>query len=149
MAEVFATAWRVRDTVPDPALPWLYRTAANHVLHARRSAARRERLATRLTALADHRDPAAGGSAIGEPVADAIGVRETLASLPDRDAEILMLHAWEDLTPTQIGYVVGCSATTARVRLHRARRRARAALESRQAAPPAPAKPVLVTKEPS
>src|SRR5690242_4679562 len=37
VAEVFTTAWRRREAVPDLALPWLYRTAAHHVLHARRS----------------------------------------------------------------------------------------------------------------
>ncbi len=41
VAEVFATAWRQRSTVPDPPLPWLYATARHEVLHQRRSHARR------------------------------------------------------------------------------------------------------------
>ena len=44
VSDVFTTAWQRRSVVPDDALPWLYRTAANHVLHARRSWARRARV---------------------------------------------------------------------------------------------------------
>jgi RNA polymerase sigma-70 factor, ECF subfamily len=46
VAEVFAVAWRRRDDVPPEPLPWLYRTAANHILHARRGDARRSRTVT-------------------------------------------------------------------------------------------------------
>src|SRR4051794_29200699 len=50
LAEVFATAWQHKDRVPDPPLPWLYRTASHHVLHVYRARGRRDRLAQRLAA---------------------------------------------------------------------------------------------------
>ncbi len=147
LAEVFTTAWRHREKVPDPPLPWLYRTAANHVLHARRSAARQVRLTTRLTGLADPREPA--GDRTGT-VEDAIEVRAVLAALPERDAELLMLQAWEGLSVAEIGYVAGCSAATVRVRLHRARRRAKELLAARDAdRPAARTLPTLATEESS
>lgn len=149
LAEVFATAWHHREQVPDLPLPWLYRVAANHVLHAWRSAARRERLATRLTGLADLREASASRAAdVENATADAFTVRAVLAALPERDAEILMLQAWEGLTITEIGEVVGCSAATARVRLHRARRRAKEALATHDADPAgARILPTLVTED--
>lgn len=33
VSEVFATAWRRRDDVPEPALAWLFQTARHAVLH--------------------------------------------------------------------------------------------------------------------
>ncbi|MGB7980070.1 MAG: sigma factor, partial [Candidatus Nanopelagicales bacterium] len=48
VVEVFATAWRRRDVVPEEALPWLYATAGNVIAHVIRSGARRTRLGARL-----------------------------------------------------------------------------------------------------
>ena len=48
MVEVFATAWRRREVVPDEALPWLYATAGNVIAHVIRSDSRRTRLGTKL-----------------------------------------------------------------------------------------------------
>jgi RNA polymerase sigma-70 factor (ECF subfamily) len=54
------------------------------------------------------------------------------------DQEVLMLTAWEDATPAEIGRVLGISPNAASVRLHRARRRLRARLlESEGASAPA------------
>jgi RNA polymerase sigma-70 factor (ECF subfamily) len=46
-----------------------------------------------------------------------------LARLSDRDREILLLVAWEDLDPASAASALGCSRATFAVRLHRARRR--------------------------
>lgn len=54
----------------------------------------------------------------------ALIVQRVLATLPQTDAEVLRLTVWEELTPTEIAGVLGCSAGAVRVRLHRARRRA-------------------------
>jgi RNA polymerase sigma-70 factor (ECF subfamily) len=43
---------------------------------------------------------------------------------------VLLLAEWEALSPAQIATVMGCLAITARGRLHRARRRFRAAFEA-------------------
>lgn len=146
VSEVFVTAWRSRDSVPaEPAdpLPWLYRTASNHVLHARRGEARRGRLAARAgeTEIAEGRgtpmraDAGAGPNGLGVDavVIDRLDahqrVRSMLAALPADDAEILRLSTWEGLESPALGEVLGCSAAAARVRLHRARRRAQRILD--------------------
>jgi RNA polymerase sigma-70 factor (ECF subfamily) len=127
VAEVFASAWQHRDRVPDPPLPWLYRAAANHVLHSHRGHRRRERLSARLTAQPrqpehDHAD------GVAARLDDHARVHRALAALSPLDAEVLKLSAWEDLGPEQIAYVLGCTPAAAKVRLHRARRRLAAAL---------------------
>ena len=129
LAEVFASAWQHRDKVPDPALPWLYRTASNHVLHAQRGHARRTRLHDRAASVAipssaDHAEQVAGR------VDAELAVGRALASLNEKDAEILRLTAWEQLTNDETAYVLGCTQTAARVRLLRARRRFEHALTS-------------------
>lgn len=129
VAEVFSTAWRCRDAVPDEPLPWLYRTAANHILHARRGEARRGRLADRAQdeyGRATHQEWAEDDAftAVVAALDAQVRVHAMLAHLPPSDAEILCLAAWEGLDARQIGEVLGCSTSAARVRLHRARRQA-------------------------
>ncbi len=127
VSEVFSTAWRSRDRVPDPPLPWLYRTASNYVLHARRADGRRARLHIRASVLAtaapDHAEAVAGRVDTTNRV---IGALDCLSA---GDRELLRLVAWEELPHEQIAYVLGCSTTALRVRLHRARRRFAAHLD--------------------
>jgi RNA polymerase sigma factor (sigma-70 family) len=129
LAEVFATAWQHRQRVPDPALPWLYRAASHHVLHAQRGHGRRQRLNARLVAepSAAERDHA---DTVAAQLDDASAVERALSALSPRDAEVLRLSAWEELSSDEIAYVLGCTTAAAKVRLHRARRRFAAALES-------------------
>src|SRR5581483_625306 len=61
-------------------------------------------------------------------------LRQALRSLSPLDREALLLTAWEDLTPTQAARALGINPTAFRVRLLRARRRLRAALDGRAAA---------------
>ncbi|WP_344233421.1 sigma-70 family RNA polymerase sigma factor [Kribbella hippodromi] len=49
-------------------------------------------------------------------------LKAALATLPEIDREVLLLVAWEQLTPGEIADALGIPATTARTRLHRARR---------------------------
>lgn len=58
----------------------------------------------------------------------AVPLRRALSELPDVDREMLLLIAWEQLTPTEAAAVVGVPPGTARTRLHRARSRMRAAM---------------------
>jgi RNA polymerase sigma-70 factor (ECF subfamily) len=141
VAEVFALAWRHRDRVPEEPLPWLYRTASFQVMHAKRSVARRSRLtgalvqhwrgtvedfSTRVDAELDDRDE----------------VGRALKRLSPADREILRLSAWEQLDPAALAFVLGCSAATARVRLHRARRRFADAFDAVAGSEPADLRPV-------
>jgi RNA polymerase sigma-70 factor, ECF subfamily len=50
-------------------------------------------------------------------------VRHALASLSDIDRELVTLTTWEGLSPAEAARVVGITAGTARVRLHRAHAR--------------------------
>jgi RNA polymerase sigma-70 factor (ECF subfamily) len=122
-AEVFLTAWRRLADVPegDAARVWLYATARRVVANQRRSQRRRTALQERLTlAAAPER-----GSADREETS----VREALLALSPRDREVLLLAEWEGLSAGEIAGVLGCLTVTARGRLHRARRRFRAAYE--------------------
>jgi RNA polymerase sigma factor (sigma-70 family) len=125
-AEVFLTAWRRLDELPegDAARVWLYATARRVIANQRRSTRRQAALYERL---------AVDGAAVVRepPSADPVEtlVHEALGRLRQRDREILLLAEWEGLSPAQIAAVMGCRAITARGRLHRARRRFRTVFE--------------------
>jgi RNA polymerase sigma factor (sigma-70 family) len=128
VADVFLTAWRRLDTLPegDAARVWLYATARRVIANQRRSARRRAALEERLALQA----PTVSQ---GEPRSEEeLLVHEALRRLPARDREVLLLAEWEGLSPAQIGAVLGCLTVTARGRLHRARSRFRSAFEELQ-----------------
>ncbi|WP_233578562.1 sigma factor-like helix-turn-helix DNA-binding protein [Micromonospora sp. BL4] len=52
-----------------------------------------------------------------------VDVRAALSRLSDDDQEILRLVGWEQSSLSEAALVLGCGAATAKVRLHRARRR--------------------------
>jgi RNA polymerase sigma-70 factor (ECF subfamily) len=118
VAEVFTTAWRRLDDVPagHATKTWLYAVARRVLANQRRGAARRNRLIERL-----HREPDApvdADPALGDgPMATAF------AGLKAADREVLGLAYWEDLSPAEIAAVLGISTSTARVKVHRARKR--------------------------
>jgi RNA polymerase sigma factor (sigma-70 family) len=124
-AEVFLTAWRRLDTVPEgeAARVWLYATARRVIANQRRSRRRRLALQERLA-----REPAGAPSA-EPPDHEAALVHEGLRRLGARDREVLLLAEWEGLSPAEIGTLLGCRAVTARGRLHRARSRFRTSFE--------------------
>jgi len=129
LAETFLVAWRRLDQVPDGerAGLWLYGVVRRNLANHRRGERRRTQLADRLRA-----EISAGG-AIGEPPGAGTAGAVAFRSLCDEDRELLALSGWEGLDPGEIGVVLGCSRNAARIRLHRARRRLRAALASAQA----------------
>lgn len=55
-------------------------------------------------------------------------LRQTMADLPQVERELLLLVAWEQLSPTEAAAVVGIPPGTARSRLHRARARLQAVM---------------------
>jgi RNA polymerase sigma-70 factor (ECF subfamily) len=126
VADVFLTAWRRLDDLPegDPARVWLYATARRVIANQRRSRRRRSALQERLKLEAATVPP--------EPSSEKALVREALVRLGPRDREVLLLAEWEGLSPAQIGVVLGCLTVTARGRLHRARRRFRTVFEELQ-----------------
>ena len=108
--------------VGDGARAWLYATARRVLANQARGNARRRRLSERLSA-----QPVAV-EADESPLAGR--VHDALAALGQRDREVLLLSEWEGLTTVEIATVLGCLPVTVRGRLHRARRRFRAAFEA-------------------
>ena len=115
VAETFVIAWRRLADVPDRPLPWLL-GVAHRVLANHRRGERRRR------ALVDHLRGRASAAAARDAEPDGRAL-SALGSLGERDREALLLHAWEGLDHAEAGTVMGCSAATFAVRLHRARQR--------------------------
>jgi RNA polymerase sigma factor (sigma-70 family) len=112
---------------PD-ARPWLYGIASNLVSRHRRAEMRQYRALARADATL-----AVDGHADRVAVRlDAEAQRGRLAAalleIEDRDREVLLLVAWAQLSCEEAARALGIPAGTARSRLHRARKRTRAAL---------------------
>lgn len=122
-SDVFEVAWRKWPPAPSAAMrPWLFKTASlvlnNHRRKVSNEADAIDHLRTRR---------ASANASTSEEVLDVIAV---LGSLGDADQEVLRLTAWEGLSPPEIAEVLGITTNAATVRLHRARRRLRAALQT-------------------
>jgi RNA polymerase sigma factor (sigma-70 family) len=118
VAETFLAAWRHLDRLPPDPLPWLYRTAGYCIANLSRGNRRQGRLGGRMAAAGE---PTAPDHA--EAVVESARLRGALAALTATDREALLLVAWEGLDHRAAAYAAGCSVTTFRVRLYRARRR--------------------------
>lgn len=116
VAETFAVAWRKVDHLPleADALPWLLAIARRIVANQRRGSGRRRRLGLRLWA---EPRPSAPLPTPDSPALDA------LERVPLADRELLRLLAWDGLSQTEAGIVLGITANAVAIRLHRARRR--------------------------
>lgn len=121
VGEVFAVALRRARDLPEPELrrAWLFATARRVLLAAER-ADRRRRIAEQ-----EHsriRDAAAAEASTWQGPSRTEAVREAIASLGEKDRELIRLTEWEGLQVAEAAAVLGMRAGTARVRLHRARR---------------------------
>lgn len=117
LSETFAVAWRRREELPDPPLPYLYAIAANVVKNSRRSTRRLGRLRGKL---AGQREPQAEDHADQVAANDAFSL--AFSSLSESQRDILRLVAWEGLDTRDGAVALECSETAFKVRLHRARR---------------------------
>jgi RNA polymerase sigma-70 factor (ECF subfamily) len=117
VAATMEIAWRRIDQVPpeDP-LPWLYGVTRNLLRNHRRSIRRASTLASRLPI-----SPAVTAPGDEEVSVDAL--LAALSRLGEDDQEVLLLVAWDGLSPSQAAVVLDCTPVAARSRLHRARRR--------------------------
>mgnify|MGYP001819655043 CR=1 FL=1 len=108
-AEVFLVAWRRVERLPrhPEVLPWLYGVARNVVRNHRRGHHRRARLLGRLGSVRE-----VPGD---EPELQVVRhhqeaeVHEALQRLRPEDQELLRLKAWEGLSNSQIGDLLGMS----------------------------------------
>jgi RNA polymerase sigma-70 factor (ECF subfamily) len=126
VSEAFAVAWRRQTSVPPDALPWLLRVARNVIFELYRSETRQRLLETELRGWAAHERLVEPD--IAESVVNRANALTAVASLSERDRELLMLVAWHGLSPRQAASVLGCSRPAFFVRLHRARSRLARAL---------------------
>ena len=131
-AEVFARAFRDRERFDgrgESALPWLLGIGTNVIRMHRRSEERRLRAYAR--AAEREQDAMATEEIVDRLDAEAVrGVlSDALAALPLRQRDVLLLHAWAGLSPSEIAVALGLPAGTARSDLHRARRFVVARLE--------------------
>lgn len=129
VAEVFLVAWRKLDQLPPEPLPWLLGTARKLLANRRRGEERILALHRRLAA--EH----GAATGYGEDAIDERVIR-ALARLGDRDRELLMLLAWEELSHAEAAEVLGLRKNTVAVRLHRARRQFAEALAAEDATTP-------------
>ncbi len=128
-ADVLAIAWRRLASVPqDDARPWLFATARNLLLAEWRG---RHELPSTNSSTEDQ----VGEPDVPEPSTLDSRVAAALRSLSPTDREALLLVAWEDLTPKMAAQALGLKEPAFRVRLHRARRRFRTALEQETSGP--------------
>ncbi len=121
--DVFLVAWRRLSEIPpgDRALPWLYGVARRVLANHRRSASRFARLTRRVAAQVPESPPGPDTKVIGHMEAQAM--LAALATLPERDQEVLRLTYWEELPHAEIAPIIGCSTEAVHVRRYRAERR--------------------------
>ncbi|MFI9486975.1 RNA polymerase sigma factor [Promicromonospora sp. NPDC052451] len=120
VAETFLVAWRRIQEVPDPPLPWLLVVARNTISNHVRTTVRRRRTESEFEKLERLVMPREGVDVTTE---ERDAVLRGLRGVSDDDREVLLLTGWDGLTPAEAAQVLGCSATTYRARLSRARKR--------------------------
>jgi RNA polymerase sigma-70 factor, ECF subfamily len=131
--ETFLRAYRSRDTLRDPeaALPWLYSVATHVCLDRLRQRAR-------LTPTRSHVDPEAVSPPDPEPTGGERAEQEEMSEcvqayvgeLSDSYRAVLLMHDVNGLTTGEIAQLLGQTVGSVKIRLHRARKQLRAALES-------------------
>ena len=129
-AETFATAFARWDRfdASRPVRPWLYGIAANLVRHHWRSEERQLRAYAR-TGVDPVADELEGTAARADADRQARRLAQVLAGLRAGEREILLLHAWADLTDAEIADALGLPIGTVKSRLSRTREQLRNQLD--------------------
>lgn len=130
-SEVWLVAFERRDRY-DPELgvvvAWLFGIARNVLLAHHRREHKHRRLPAPQDGLIDEWALVDARLDAAQTASD---LRAALRDLNPDDREVLLLVAWEQLSPTEAARVIGIPAGTARSRLHRARSSLCAALAER------------------
>jgi RNA polymerase sigma factor (sigma-70 family) len=129
-SETFLIAFDRRrryDAAHPSARPWLYGIASNLVSRHHRAELRRYRALAR-SGVFDVVDGMEGVAARLDAEALRGRLAAALLEVADPDREVLLLVAWCQLSCEEAARALGIRAGTARSRLHRARKRTRAAL---------------------
>ncbi|MFC7583047.1 RNA polymerase sigma factor [Nonomuraea antimicrobica] len=131
-AETFLTAFRSRasyDLTRQLAGPWLYGIATNLIAKHRRGEERFLRALSR-TGTDPSSEPSMADTVVGRVAAQGVDrkLAGALAGMSSGDRDVLLLVAWGELAYEEVASVLGVPVGTVRSRLHRARKKARAAL---------------------
>jgi RNA polymerase sigma-70 factor (ECF subfamily) len=132
--ETFLRAFRSRDSLRDTGalITWLYRIATNVCLDRWRQRARRSPMegeeAPEELELADPDAPSLQQTVERGEMSSC--VQRYLEGLPHSYRAVILLHDLNGLTGLEISEVLDMSLATVKIRLHRARRKLRAALET-------------------
>ena len=132
LAEVWLRAFAARggyDTGYADARPWLYGIARNVLREHWRASSPGEPAAPAET----WADPWDGVNDRLDSAEEARAVASAVRALPAAEREVLLLVAWEQLSPAEAARVLGVPPGTARSRLHRARAALRRVLSERDA----------------
>ena len=117
-SETFVRAWSRRDDIRTETLKaYLFAIARNLYLEGRRKSERH-------TALEDvYPDPSPGPDRLLETRMDLERVWEVLRNLPEDDRAAFIMRAEHGLSYEEIARVLGLSLSSAKVKVHRVRRR--------------------------
>lgn len=132
-AAAFAEAWRRRSRVrivDGSVLPWLLVTTTNCARNARRSIRRNERLIAHIPLGPDAPDAADVAADRLERLDAGSAVAQALRELPEKDARLISLVLLEELPLADAAAALGVSYGAAKTRIHRAKLKLRAQLES-------------------
>ncbi|MEZ5382142.1 MAG: sigma-70 family RNA polymerase sigma factor [Microthrixaceae bacterium] len=130
--EVFTLAWQRLSSLRDPERfkAWLMQITRRSVIDHARKVARRPQLdGDDDFALGRHAHRGAGPVELTEFADLADRLRGALVGLSRRDATVVTMAAQFGFGPSEIGAALGMTPNNAKVVLHRARNRLRAALE--------------------
>jgi RNA polymerase sigma factor (sigma-70 family) len=129
VSAVYLVAWRRFADIPADARPWLFAVARNTMANHARAAGRRQSLDVRM--VLDRPEP-------NDDYATVIlqaDLARAWRTLREADREALALVAFDGLTAEQAAQVLGCGRSTFAMRLTRARRRLRRAMDDRPGGP--------------
>ena len=133
VAETMLVAWRRLAEVPAGSAErlWLYGVARGMLANGRRASLRRDRLGARFAVEVGQRVEHHEST-----VVDQLAIGEAVRHLSRSEREVVLLTAWEGLSPAEIALVLDVPAATVRSRLHRARQELRGRLDREARATP-------------
>jgi RNA polymerase sigma-70 factor (ECF subfamily) len=131
-AEVFATAWRKYQDVPegDAGLYWLFGVARRVLSNQRRGRRRWQGLLRRIESDIGQNLPSPEASAVASE--QSREVRTALNHLRSMDREILTLVVWDEVPRSEVARMLGISPDAIHKRYQRALRRLEDQLNSRE-----------------
>ena len=119
-SDCFTVAWKDYDDLNPPSITWLYKTAHHLIGNAYRSRDREQKLMDALEQQA----------AVEGSNETRIDVSAAMERLSRKDAEVLRLTYWEELSAAEVAEVIGSTEQAAWKRISRAKQSLRLALSS-------------------